>query len=56
VRLDSAAYYLDRVPVEVDAGTLLALELAAFVVSAGMLWVPGLASAQIRPAQTFRLR
>lgn len=56
VRLDPAAYYLDRVPVEVDAGMLLALELAAFVVSAGMLWVPGLASAQIRPAQTFRLR
>lgn len=56
VRLDPAAYYLDRVPVDLDVWTLVALELGAFVVSAGMLWLPGLASAQIRPAQTFRLR
>ena len=56
VKLDPAAYYLDRVPVELHWGTLGLLELAAFGVSAGMLWLPGLASAQIQPAQILRTR
>lgn len=56
VRLDAAAYYLDCVPVQLEISALLAMEFGAFAVSAAMLWLPGLASAQIHPAQTLRMR
>lgn len=56
VRLDAAAYYLDRVPVQLEISALLVMEFGAFAVSAAMLWLPGLASAQIRPAETLRMR
>lgn len=53
--LNPEAYYLDVVPVQIDAVSLAGIELLAFVCCALMMWLPSLASVRIRPAEALRI-
>ena len=53
--LNPEAYYLDVVPVKIDAVYLLGVELLAFASCALMMWLPSLASMRIRPAEALRI-
>jgi lipoprotein-releasing system permease protein len=56
VRLDPAAYYVDRVPVRLDWMALGTTEGWAFLVCALSMLLPAYASARIRPAEAMRFR
>ena len=53
--LNPEAYYLDVVPVQIDALYLLGVEFVAFASCALMMWLPSLASLRIRPAEALRI-
>ncbi|MBO74211.1 MAG: hypothetical protein CMD33_02945 [Flavobacteriales bacterium] len=55
VALNPEAYYLDVVPVRVDAWYLVGVEMLAFAACALMMWLPSLASLRIRPAEALRM-
>jgi lipoprotein-releasing system permease protein len=55
VALNPEAYYLDVVPVRVDAVYLVGVELLAFGACALMMGLPSLASVRIRPAEALRI-
>ena len=55
VALNPEAYYLDVVPVRVDALYLVGVELLAFAACALMMGLPSLASVRIRPAEALRI-
>lgn len=55
VKLDAQAYYLDVVPVRINAFFLVLVEVCAFVLCALMTWVPALASMKIQPAEAMRI-
>ena len=55
VSLNPEAYYLDVVPVRVDAVYLVGVELLAFGACALMMGLPSWASVRIRPAEALRI-
>ena len=55
VALNPEAYYLDVVPVRVDALYLVGVELLAFGACALMMGLPSWASVRIRPAEALRI-
>ena len=55
VALNPEAYYLDVVPVRVDALYLVGVELLAFAACALMMGLPSWASVRIRPAEALRI-
>ncbi len=55
ITLNPEAYYLAVVPVRIDSWYLVILELLTFATCALMMWLPSLASLQIRPAEALRM-
>jgi lipoprotein-releasing system permease protein len=55
VALNPEAYYLDVVPVRVDAVYLVGVEVLAFAACALMMGLPSLASLRIHPAEALRV-
>jgi hypothetical protein len=55
VALNPEAYYLDVVPVRVDAVYLVGVEVLAFAACALMMALPSLASLRIHPAEALRM-
>ena len=55
VALNPEAYYLDVVPVRVDAVYLVGVEVLAFAACALMMALPSLASLRIHPAEALRV-
>ena len=55
VALNPEAYYLDVVPVRVDAVYLVGIEVLAFAACALMMALPSLASLRIHPAEALRM-
>ena len=56
IHLDPAAYYVDTVPIRLNALRLVAIESGAFLVCAVALILPAWASARIQPASALRFR
>jgi lipoprotein-releasing system permease protein len=55
VGLNPEAYYLSEVPVQLNAGFLIAVEVLIFVLCVAMMFFPALASTRIRPADALRV-
>jgi lipoprotein-releasing system permease protein len=55
VPLDPEAYYVDAVPVLLDAPRIASMELAAFGLCVVAMLLPALWSARIRPSRTLRM-
>ena len=55
VPLDPAAYYVDAVPILVDAESLMTMQLVAFGICVAAMVLPALWSTRIRPAMTLRM-
>ncbi len=55
ITLNPEAYYLAVVPVRIDSWYLVIVELLTFATCALMMWLPSLASLQIRPAEALRM-
>ncbi|MBV42772.1 MAG: hypothetical protein CL834_07035 [Crocinitomicaceae bacterium] len=55
VGLNPEAYYLSEVPVQLNAGFLVGVELLIFVLCVAMMFFPALASTRIRPADALRM-
>lgn len=54
VGLNPEAYYLSEVPVRLNAGFLVAIEVLIFILCVTMMFFPALASTRIRPADALR--
>lgn len=55
IALNPEAYYLDVVPVRLNLAYLGGVELIAFGMCAGMMWLPSWASTRIQPAEALRV-
>ena len=55
VPLDPEAYYVDAVPVLLDAPRIVGMELVAFGLCVVGMLLPALWSARIRPSRTLRM-
>ena len=55
VPLDPEAYYVDAVPVLLDAPRIVGMELVAFGLCVVAMLLPALWSARIRPSRTLRM-
>jgi lipoprotein-releasing system permease protein len=55
VGLNPEAYYLSEVPVQLNAGFLIAVEVLIFILCVAMMFFPALASTRIRPADALRV-
>ena len=55
VPLDPEAYYVDAVPVLLDAPRIVGMELVAFGLCVVAMFLPALWSARIRPSRTLRM-
>ena len=56
IHLDPAAYYVDTVPIRLNALRLVSIEAGAFLVCAATMVLPAWASARIQPATALRFR
>ena len=54
VRMNPEVYYIDRLPVHVDAGEFLVVGAASLLVSVLATWVPASLAARLRPVEALR--